>query len=147
MFQTATLSQDLNRSGRVSLALPVAKMKSVFVSVGEWRKKGRQAGGSSVGLATYPSSWTGGRVSKWMGGRKVSWHREHSVRRPKKDCDGKRDIRSVVQIFFVRVLFLVWVISCTRRVDVAGEGCEKSAAKNLCENLLVVRNIIHGLKK
>ena len=97
-----------------------------------------------MGLATYPSSWTGGRVSKWTGGRKVSWHREQSVRRPKKDCDGKKYIRSVVQIFFVRVLFLVWVIACTRRVDVAGEGREKSAAKNLCENLLVVQNIIHG---
>ena len=121
MFQTATLSQGLNRLtfegfqqskysylrwGRENQALPVAKMRSVFVSVGEWRKKGRQAGGlfkqnfdfshqqfstgSSVGLATYPSSWTGGRVSKWMGGRKVSLHREQSVRQPKKDCDGKK---------------------------------------------------------
>ena len=166
MCQTATLSQGLNRLtfegfqqskysylrwGKENQALPVAKMRSVFVSVGEWRKKGRQAGGlfkhnfdfshqqfstgSSVGLATYPSSWTGGRVSKWMGGRKVSSHREQSVRQPKKDCDGKCDIWSVVQIFFVRVFFFVWVVASTRRVDVAGEGREKSAAKNSCKNI------------
>ena len=87
--------------------------------------------GFSVGHVTYPSSWTVGRGWKWTG-RRRNWHQERSVCRPKKDCDA-----SIGQIFFVRILLLVWVISRPGRMDVVGKCSEESAAKihiraNLC---------------